>query len=88
MLIVDARPDRKYKKDHVPTAVHIPFSKFDQMVDQLPADKGKAIIYYCGGYMCPLSIKSAAKAVGLGYTNVKLFRAGWPAWKAAYGVAK
>jgi len=32
-----------------------------------------------------LSHKSARKAVELGYTNVKVFAAGYPAWKAAYG---
>jgi rhodanese-related sulfurtransferase len=85
VMIVDARPARKYQKGHVPTAVNIPFSKFDKMKDQLPTDKGKELIYYCGGYKCALSAKSAAKAVEAGYTNVKLFQAGWPAWKAAYG---
>jgi rhodanese-related sulfurtransferase len=32
-----------------------------------------------------LSHKSARKAVKLGYTNVKVFAAGYPAWTAAYG---
>ncbi|CAB1085557.1 Rhodanese-related sulfurtransferase [Olavius algarvensis Delta 1 endosymbiont] len=32
-----------------------------------------------------MSHKSARKAVKLGYTNVKVFAAGYPAWKAVYG---
>ena len=32
-----------------------------------------------------MSHKSARKAVKLGYTSVKVFAAGYPAWKAAYG---
>ena len=32
-----------------------------------------------------MSHKSARKAVKLGYTNVKVFAAGYPAWVAAYG---
>jgi rhodanese-related sulfurtransferase len=32
-----------------------------------------------------LSHKSARKAVKLGYTNVKVFAAGYPAWVAVYG---
>mgnify|MGYP002063789493 CR=1 FL=1 len=32
--------------------------------------------------------KSAAKAVAQGYTNVKLFQAGYPAWKQAYGASE
>jgi len=87
-VIIDARPARKYKKGHVPTAISIPYSKFDQMLGQLPTDKGKLILYYCGGYRCPLSSKSAVKAIEQGYTNVKLYQAGWPAWKAAYGIVK
>ncbi len=85
MMIVDARPARKFKKGHVPTAVNIPWRQFDEMLEKLPVDKGTELIYYCGGYKCPLSPKSAGKAVGLGYTKVRLFQAGYPAWKQAYG---
>lgn len=88
VLIVDARPPRKFQKGHVPTAVNIPFRQFDEMLDKLPADKGKQIIYYCGGYKCVLSAKSAKKAIEIGYTKVKLFQAGWPTWKAAYSTGK
>ena len=52
------------------------------------SDKSTEIIYYCGGYDCPLSSKSAAKAMAQGYTNVKLFQAGYPAWKQAYGASE
>lgn len=85
-VIVDARPARKFKKAHVPTAINISDREFEDKLDLLPADKGAELIYYCGGYKCPLSYKSAAKAVEKGYTNVKLFQAGYPAWKEAYGV--
>ena len=84
-VIVDARPARKFKKAHVPTAINISDREFDDKLGMLPADKGTELIYYCGGYKCPLSTKSAAKAVAKGYTNVKLFQAGYPAWKEAYG---
>ncbi|MET0072230.1 MAG: rhodanese-like domain-containing protein [Candidatus Thiodiazotropha sp.] len=85
--IVDARPARKFKKGHLPGAINIPARQFDEMVDQLPADKNSPLIFYCGGYKCPLSPKSAAKAIALGYTKVRLFQAGFPAWKKAYGDA-
>jgi rhodanese-related sulfurtransferase len=86
-VIVDARPARKFKKGHVPGAINISDREFDDKLDLLPKDKSTELIYYCGGYKCPLSSKSAAKAVAQGYTNVKLFQAGYPAWKAAYGEA-
>jgi rhodanese-related sulfurtransferase len=85
MTLVDARPARKFKKGAVPTAINISWTQFDQMTDQLPSDKGELLVFYCGGYQCVLSAKSAARAVEMGYTNVALFQAGYPAWKEAYG---
>ena len=85
-VIIDARPARKkYNKGHVPTAINIPNTFFDKMTDKLPADKTTRLIFYCGGPKCPLSLKSANKAKALGYTNIVLFQAGYPAWKKAYG---
>jgi len=85
-VIIDARPARKkYAKGHVPGAINIPNTFFAKMTDKLPADKQTPLIFYCGGNKCPLSLKSAVKARALGYTNVKLFQAGYPAWKKAYG---
>ena len=49
VMIIDARPKHKYIKGHIPTAIHIPYSKFDQLKGQLPEDKSTILIYYCGG---------------------------------------
>jgi rhodanese-related sulfurtransferase len=86
MVLVDSRPKRKkYDKGHIPGAVSIPDMYFDKEVGQLPEDKTLPVVFYCGGYKCKLSHKSAAKAVELGYTNVKVFAGGYPEWKQAYG---
>lgn len=88
MVVVDSRPKRKkYDKGHIPTAISIPDMSFDKMVDQLPANKDKLLVFYCGGFKCKLSHKSAAKAIALGYTNVKVLSAGYPAWKKVAKVA-
>ena len=88
MLLVDSRPKRaKYDKGHIPTAISIPDTYFDKFKGQLPADKGKLVVFYCGGLDCKLSHKSAAKAIALGYTNVKVFAEGYPAWVALAGQA-
>lgn len=88
MVIVDARPKRKkYDKGHLPGAISIPDSQFDKLKHRLPKDSNKPIVFYCGGYKCKLSHKSAAKAIALGYTNVKVFSAGYPAWKEAVASA-
>jgi rhodanese-related sulfurtransferase len=83
MVVVDSRPKRtKYDKGHLPGAISIPESQFAKMTDQLPGNKEQLLVFYCGGFKCPLSHKSAKKAIALGYTNVKVFSAGYPAWKA------
>lgn len=84
-VVVDARPPRKFNKGYVPGAVNIPTTRFDMSQDRLPGNKDTELIFYCGGYHCPLSTKGAEKAKALGYTNAKVFQAGYPAWKEAFG---
>ena len=86
MVLIDSRPKRKkFDKGHIPTAISIPDSQFDKLKDQLPKDKNKLLVFYCGGFKCKLSHKSAKKAIDLGYTNVKVYAAGYPAWKKFAG---
>lgn len=83
MVLVDSRPRRtKYDAGHIPTAVSIPDSEFDKHIDLLPQDKDKLLVFYCEGFECKLSHKSAARAIEMGYTNVKVFSEGYPAWAA------
>jgi 3-mercaptopyruvate sulfurtransferase SseA len=50
VMIIDSRPYKpKYVKGHIPTAVSIPHSKFDQSKGKLPKDKNALLIFYCGG---------------------------------------
>ena len=82
VMIVDSRPYKpKYVEGYIPTAVSIPTSQFDKMTDKLPANKSDLLIFYCGGFKCPLSHKAAFKAQALGYTNIKVYAAGYPDYK-------
>jgi rhodanese-related sulfurtransferase len=86
MMLVDSRPKKtKFDKGHIPGAVSIPDSEFEQMTGQLPQDKNKLIIFYCEGYQCKLSHKSAQRAMALGYANVKVYSAGYPEWVEKFG---
>ncbi len=87
LTLVDARPkERKYDKGHIPGAISLPDSQFEQLAaGRLPADKAAALYFYCDGLACTLSNDSARKAIGLGYTNVKVVPEGYPAWQKAYG---
>jgi rhodanese-related sulfurtransferase len=88
VMIIDARPKKaKYDKGHIPMAVSIPDTYFDKMTAKLPADKDTLLIFYCGGLKCKLSHKSAFKAEKLGYTNIKVFAEGYPAYKTLAGAS-
>ena len=85
-MLIDARPKRTFDKGAITGAVNISDTDFEKHVDQLPTDKAKPLIYYCGGLECVLSNKSAVKARALGYTNVKTYVEGYPDWVKLYGV--
>lgn len=86
LVMVDARPKlKKYDKGHIAGAISIPNTQFDKYNDQLPVEKDKLLVFYCGGFKCKLSHKSAKKAIEMGYTKVKVFDAGYPAWVAYAG---
>ena len=78
-VLVDARPVIKYQKSFIPGAISLPKAEFELKKGLLPADKSTQIVFYCGGYKCKLSHKSAEAAMDLGYTNVAVYAAGAPA---------
>ena len=83
VVIIDARPAaRKYDLGHIPGAINIPETQFDKHVGKLPADKGTLLVFYCEGETCMLSHKAAFSAEKLGYTNIKVYPAGFPEWQA------
>jgi rhodanese-related sulfurtransferase len=87
-FLFDSRPLPRFQEGAIPTAVNLPFPAFDKLAEKLlPPDKKALIIFYCGGPACNMSPGSAAKAQKLGYTNLKVFKDGMPAWlEKNYGV--
>lgn len=80
-ILVDARPEGKYKKSTIPSSVNIPDTKYKEAVKQLKdVKKNKEIIVFCGGWKCGKSPKVAAMLKKDGFTNVKLYQAGEPEW--------
>ncbi len=50
-VFIDSRPTRpKYVQGHLPGALSIPDSKYDEKKGILPIDKNIPLIFYCGGY--------------------------------------
>lgn len=84
IVFIDARPARRVANEGtIPGAINISDTNFDKETAKLPADKNKEIIFFCQGFSCDLSEKSAKKAKALGYTKVRTFPDGYPAYVAA-----
>ncbi|MBL0144096.1 MAG: sulfurtransferase [Betaproteobacteria bacterium] len=82
-MLVDSRPVPRVQEGTIPTAVNLPFTTkgFDALAaEKLPADKAKRVIFFCQGITCMLSPNSMRRAEAMGYTNVKVYREGWPEW--------
>ncbi|MBK9797151.1 MAG: sulfurtransferase [Holophagaceae bacterium] len=79
-FLYDSRPAPRFMEGSIPTAVNLPFPAFDKNVAKLPADKAALVIFFCSGKTCNMSPGSLTKAKALGYTNVKVFIDGMPAW--------
>jgi rhodanese-related sulfurtransferase len=80
-FLFDSRPLPRFQEGSIPTAVNLPFPAFDKLAEKLlPQDKSALIIFYCAGPACNMSPGSAAKAQKLGYTNLKVYKDGMPAW--------
>ncbi len=79
--IIDARAtERRFDPGHIPGALNLPEKEFDKLADRLPKDKGTLLIFYCDGFECMLSHNAAFKAEDRGYTNIKVYAAGYPGW--------
>ncbi len=82
-VLVDSRPAARFSEGHIPGAVSLYDADFDRLKDRLPKDKDKPVVFYCAGSTCRLSASSARRAEQAGYTKVRVFLDGMPAWKKA-----
>jgi len=57
------------------------FRTFD--LNELPADKSRELVFYCGGEACSAAPKAAARAKEAGYTAVRVMSAGITGWVKA-----
>ncbi|MGA1845635.1 rhodanese-like domain-containing protein [Deferribacter abyssi] len=83
VVIIDARPERKYDAGHIPGAINIPDTKFNQYMKQLKKlniTNNTLIITYCGGFNCVKSFHNATYLKEKGYKNIKVYLAGMPDW--------
>ncbi|RXJ67964.1 sulfurtransferase [Halarcobacter ebronensis] len=81
VVLIDARPDKKYISGTIPSSLNIPDAEYEKYVGQLKdTPKNTEILVYCGGWACAKSPKVAALLKKDGFTNVKVYQAGEPEW--------
>ena len=97
VTVLDARPYAEYAVSHIPGALAVagkPGMKPSQYtadaadVARVASDRTTALIVYCNGLYCGRSKRFAADLASAGYTNVKRYQLGIPAWRALGGVTQ
>jgi rhodanese-related sulfurtransferase len=79
--VFDDNNEERFKKGHVPGAVWLPYDAVS--AEKLPADKSRALVFYCANERCGACHKAADAAVALGHTKVFIMPAGIAGWEAA-----
>lgn len=81
--VLDANPqDVRNRLGMVPSAVALTsFANYD--LQELPADKGRTLVFYCYNEQCTASHTAAARAVEAGHTDVLVMHQGIVGWVAA-----
>jgi rhodanese-related sulfurtransferase len=82
--IFDANgPSTRASQGIVPGARCLSSSSQYDVETELPGDKSKMLIFYCGSSECTASDTAAERAIAAGYTDVAVMRPGIAGWKAA-----
>lgn len=55
----------------------------DYSLGELPADKQRALVFYCANQRCTASDVAARRALAAGYANVRVLRSGIAGWANA-----
>ena len=88
-LMFDSRPASRFHAGTIPTSLMLPSGEMEKLDKEgkshplLGQDKNKLLVFWCGGPTCPFSLKGGELAVKYGYTNVKVYSGGDPAWVKA-----
>jgi len=82
-VFIDARSRAEYDVGHIKGAISLPYReadwKFVETMTGVPDDS--AVITYCDGETCELSMDLALFLKNAGYKNVKVLSNGWTVWK-------
>ena len=79
--IYDNNGRERYEKGHVPTARWLAVA--DIKPTDLPSDKEKPVVFYCGNEQCGACHQGAKAALTNGYKKVYIMPAGIAGWEKA-----
>jgi rhodanese-related sulfurtransferase len=97
VVILDARPREEYGVSHIPGALSVagksglPPSLYTADVTdvaRMVPDRSTALVVYCNGLYCGRSKRFAADLAAVGYTDVRRYQLGIPAWRGLGGVTQ
>lgn len=82
-VFIDARSSLEFDGGHVQGALSLPPDEFEYLyADIAPRLAGKeAVITYCDGERCMLSVELAKKLRAKGVKNVLVLKNGWTLWQ-------
>ncbi|MBW2202037.1 MAG: rhodanese-like domain-containing protein [Deltaproteobacteria bacterium] len=83
-VFVDAREHDGYTEGHIKGAISLPVHQFDEFIDQWISNYPTTtpIITYCSGRECDEAHLLTHAFLAVGYTNVRVFIDGFPAWES------
>jgi rhodanese-related sulfurtransferase len=97
VVVLDARPYAEYAVSHLPGARSVPgkpgttpalyTADAADILQKIP-DRSRQLVLYCNGLFCGRSKRFGAELQKLGYTNVRRYQLGIPAWRALGGVTQ
>ncbi len=84
---IDARDAGTYEAGHVPGAIHLDAERLsaDEAHGQAaidPIPRNHAVVVYCSGGNCDLSMRLGRNLIARGFRNVLVFEGGWSEWVA------
>jgi len=82
-VFIDARSRAEYDVGHIKGAKSLPYKEADlKFVEAMAGiSEDSALITYCDGETCELSMELAVFLGNAGYKNVKVLSNGWSVWK-------
>jgi len=96
--VLDTRPEKEFAVSHIPGAMNVAakagveMSKYVSDVAEvsrlLNNKKDAALVLYCNGPFCGKSKRLSEELLAAGFTNVRRYQLGIPAWRALGGVTQ